>query len=92
MPVIKFEYEVKSEQTHKLCVEGLLPFLFFELQMTQKERNRIIGTKVTRSTLSRKQLKKIEKKLEAGPVKFFIDSILRVDHYSKEFKIRLTEK
>lgn len=91
MQVLKFQNDDTNEKTHKLCVEGLLPFLLFELPMTHKERNRIVGTKVTRPNLSRKQLRKIEKKLERGYLKFFIDSVLRVDHYSKTFKIQLTE-
>ncbi|EKU54448.1 hypothetical protein ACINWC323_3239 [Acinetobacter sp. WC-323] len=43
------------------------------------------------SSIKRKKLKRIKKELENGRLKFFLDSVLKVDDYSRKFNIQLTE-
>ena len=81
-------------QTYRytLSIEGLLPILCFNLKLTLAQRKQILGyEEMIGSSIKRKKLKRIKKELENGRLKFFLDSVLKVDDYSRKFNIQLTE-
>lgn len=81
----------KNHFTHSLNIQGLLPILSFNLPLTEEEVNKILGKEFTRPRIKRKKLKLIKKGLKDGRLKFFLDSTLKVDDYSRVFNICLTK-